>query len=220
MGQYWYITLKKGDKKVKVDPQYYGEGSKFLEFAFSPNTLKVLYKLLKEDWYDSQLAIVGDYCQSDEGKEAQEYDIISLLQLGLTEIDRGQAACFKKVDDAMFERIGLTRLCNSIKIRKDKFYVVNTTKKAYIIIERKDFDTEGCVAALLWILIDDSSMGQGGGDIQLDKHSLQFKQNAGHWAYDSICVLDDDDCLDSLKEYKLYSDFGSIIYELQYISNV
>jgi len=49
MGQYWHIALKKGKKTAKIDPQYYGEGSKFVEFAFSPDTLKVLYKLLKDD---------------------------------------------------------------------------------------------------------------------------------------------------------------------------
>ena len=219
MGQYWHIALKKGNKTGKVEPHYFGAGSKFLEFAFSPHALKVLYKLLKEDWYDSQVAIVGDYCESDEGKETDEYDTISLLQLDITEIDHRQTSGFTKCDPETFEKMGFARLKDSIKIRKDKFYVVNKTEKTYIVIGRKDYDTEECVAALLWILIDDSSMGHGGGDIQPDKHSEHFIKHAGRWAYDSICILDDDDCLDSLKEYKLYSDFGSLMYELQYMSN-
>ena len=219
MGQYWHIALKKGNNTAKIDPQYYGEGSKFVEFAFSPDTLKVLYKLLKEDWYDCQLAIVGDYSTSLEGIETHKYDAISLLESGITEIDHIHTDQLKMYDPLKFERMGFTCLQQSIKIHKHKFYVVNKTKKTYIVIERKDFDTESCVAALLWILVDESSMGHGGGDIQPDKHSDHFNKNAGRWAYDSICILDDDDCLDSLKEYELYSDFGSVMYELQYLSN-
>lgn len=219
MGQYWHIALKKGNKTAKVEPHYYGEGSKFLEFALSSRTLKVLYKLLKEEWYDCQIAIVGDYCKSLEGQETDDYDTISLLKSGITEIDDKQTKNFKKCDPETFERMGFTRLQESIKIRKDKFYVVNKTKKQYIVIERKDYDKESCVAALLWILVDNSSMGHGGGDLKPDKHSEQFNENAGCWAYDSICILDDDDPLDSLKEFKLYSDFGSVMYELQYLSN-
>ena len=142
-----------------------------------------------------------------------------MLESDITEIDHIHTDQLKMYDPLKFERMGFTCLQQSIKIRKDKFYVVNKTKKTYIVIERKDFDTESCVAALLWILVDESSMGHGGGDIQPDKHSDHFNKNAGRWAYDSICILDDDDCLDSLKEYELYSDFGSVMYELQYLSN-
>lgn len=213
MGQYWHIALKKGNKNAKVDPLHFGEGAKFLEFAFSPKTLLVLYKLLKEDWYDCQLAIVGDDCTSLEGKETHKYDILSLLQLGITEIDHKYTNAFQKCDSAMFERMGFTQLRKSIKIHKDKFYVVNTTMETYIVIGRKGYDTEACVAALSWMLADVSSMGRGPKTIQPERNS-KLKEKLGYWAYDSIRVLDDDDNLDSLKEYKLDPDFDSLIEEL------
>ena len=214
MGQYWHIALKRRNLNVRIDPAQYGEGLKFLEFAFAPTTLLVYHDLLRGDWFDCPVALVGDCCTSEKGLETCTYPAGSLLELGLTEVNPHMAPFFKTKDDATLERFGCTRLKSELKIRTNKFYVINATKQKYVVIDRKKYDAPECVAALSWLLVDETSMGKGFGDIKPET-APELMKTMGCWAFDRIRVLDDEDFLEEVPSQEYETKFDKLLETLK-----
>ena len=213
MGQYWHIALGKKNANVRVDPSRYGAGLKFLEFAFSPKTLLVLHDMLRGNWVDCSVALVGDYCTSAKGAKTNAYATVSLLDLGLTEVDPDLSQHFKTNDDRAFERFGFTRLKYSVGIRADKLYVLNASKNKHVVIRREDYDSPQRVAALMWLLVDRSSMGHGSGDIKPEKNSVLDK-TLGAWAYDRVQVLHENEFLAETPTRNAQESFDQLADEL------
>ena len=213
MGQYWHIAIKKKNANVRVDPSRYGAGLKFLEFAYSPKTLVVLHDMLRGDWADSSVALVGDYCTSEEGVKTNAYATVSLLNLGLTEVDPDLSQQFKTNDDRVFERFGFTRLKHSVRIRADKLYLLNASKDKHVVIRREEYESPQRVAALMWLLVDKSSMGHGSGDIKPEKNSV-LEKTLGVWAYDRVHILHENEFLAETPTQNAQESFDQLADEL------
>ena len=184
MGQYWtFVNLT---LETRVEPHYYGSGAKVMEFAFDSRSLRVLYALLNGRWKDTSLAIVGDYSKSKWGKKYNTFPKTSLLNL--TEV-RSEFVN-PGVDHEYAQSHGLVELKQSVTLPEQTFFVCNVEKKQKIPVLASAHDSQAFVASLLWLFMDDDSMGEGSGDVTCQDGTVH--DLCGLWAGQKIRVTNDD----------------------------